>query len=204
MKYAAASQRVPAIEYWCDFEKDKDYELHDALDTRAPDANAVDNDETILTKDDDDWLSEDIQEEMRKLEQLAKQLDKVVTPTIQAKPGPLELKTQQIKEFKEERKPLELEPAKESMENSTVVASIILPTKAVPNIIPPKQPPPVRDRSRSMCNVRGCQHHVRGCQSWRDHSGPCEGVLDIGYLCIQPRAWMRVNQPLWCPFVGPR
>ena len=29
-------------------------------------------------------------------------------------------------------------------------------------------------------------------------------MLDIGYLCIQPRARMRVQEPLWCPFVGPR
>ena len=28
-------------------------------------------------------------------------------------------------------------------------------------------------------------------------------MLDIGYLCIQPRARMRVHEPLWFPFVGP-
>ena len=33
---------------------------------------------------------------------------------------------------------------------------------------------------------------------------PCLLLLDIGYLCIQPRARMRVHEPLWCPFVGPR
>ena len=80
---------------------------------------------------------------MRKLEKLAKQLDKVVKPTIKAKPEPLELEVQQIKEFMEELKPLELKSAKESMENSTEVALNHIPTKAVPNIIPPKQPPPL-------------------------------------------------------------
>ena len=138
MNYAAASPRVPAIEDWYNFEEEEDYEFHDALDSHEPDANAEHKDKATLTKDDDDWLSEEIQKEVRKLEQLAKQLDEVVTPAIQAKPGPLELNTQQIKEFTEERKPLELESAKESMENSTEVASILIPTKAVPNIIPPK------------------------------------------------------------------
>ena len=203
MNYAAASPRVPAIEDWYNFEEEEDYEFHDALDSHEPDANAEHKDKATLTKDDDDWLSEEIQEEVRKLEQLAKQLDEVVTPAIQAKPGPLELNTQQIKEFTEERKPLELESAKESMENSTEVASILIPTKAVPNIIPPKQPPPVRDRSRSMCKVRGCKRHFRGCRVWRNHSGPCEGVLDIGYLCIQPRAWMRVPRTTTVPIYGP-
>ena len=173
-----------------------------AASPRVPEPEQSNFEEDVTQ--DDDWLSDDTKDEIQELEELAKQLDEVVAPTIKAKPEPLELKTQQIEKFKRERKPLDLDSAKKSVVNSTKVATIIIPMKAIPNIIPSKQPPPFRDRSRSMYDVRGCKRHFRGCQQWRNHSGPCEGVLDIGYLCIQPRAQMRVHKPLWCPFVGPR
>ena len=198
---------MPVIEDWYDFEEEEDYEFYDALDTHVPDADTNSEKKVTMIKDKNDWLSKEIQDEVRKLEQLANQLDEVVKPEMKAEPEILEWETQHIGQFEMDLKPLEIESAEQSTRISsrspTSVAATSLPTKAVPDIIPPKQPPPVRDKSRNMCDVRGCKRHFRGCQSWRDHSGPCEGVLDIGYLLIRPRARIRVHEPLRYPFMGP-
>ena len=66
----------------------------------------------------------------------------------------LEWETQHIGQFEVEIKSLELELAKQfttySSRSPTDVSAAIIPTKAVPNIIPPKQPPPVRDKHSSV------------------------------------------------------
>lgn len=112
------------------------------------------------TKDDDDWLTDEIREEVRKLEQLEQQLSEVVKPEVNQETEQLEWKTQQIGKFRVELEPLATEAAEQSTtisnKSPTSVATIVIPTKTVPNLIPPKQPPPVRDKNRSMCKVRGC------------------------------------------------
>ena len=84
VNYAAASPRVLATDDWYDFKEEGNCKFYDALDSHAPNVNAEHKNEATLTKDDDDWLLEEIQEEMRKLEQLAEQLDEVTKPTIEA------------------------------------------------------------------------------------------------------------------------
>ena len=81
MKYTATSPRVPAIEDWYDFEEEED-KFYNALDTIMPDADKIDKDEATITEYEDDWLTDEIWEEVGKLEKLAKQLDEVVKPTI--------------------------------------------------------------------------------------------------------------------------
>ena len=58
------------------------YAFHDALDTRVPDADANSKDEATIIRDDDDWLTDKIREEVRKLEQLEQQLSEIVKPEV--------------------------------------------------------------------------------------------------------------------------
>ena len=108
-------------------------------------------------------------EKMAKIEQPSKQLDRVVKPEMKTEPERLESEAQHIGRFEVDLKSLDVETAEQSTRISsgspTSVATIILPTKAVPDIISPKQPAPDRDRNRSMCDVRRCHRHIRGCQS---------------------------------------
>ena len=59
VKYAAASPRVSAIEDWYDFQEEED-EFYDTLDTYVPDADKINKDGPTRTKDEDDWLKEEI------------------------------------------------------------------------------------------------------------------------------------------------
>ena len=93
------------------------------------------------TKDDDDWLTDEIREEVRKLDQLEQQLSEVVKPEVNQETEQLKWKTQQIGKFKVELEQLATEAAEQfttiSDKSPTSVATIISPTKTVPNLIPP-------------------------------------------------------------------
>ena len=168
---------------------------------------------------DDDWLSDDIKNEIQKLEELSQQLDKVTEPAIKEeaeqplqRPGKvvkpeasqdLEQLCWRLKAQQTESRRGKLEPERAEVTNNVIKTPPKKPKHATietseqkdPGSIPPKQPPSVQ--GKSVCNVQGCQHHFRGCKLLRDHSGTCEGVLDIGYLCIQPRVRMRAHK--WAP-----
>ena len=45
-----------------------------------PDADANSKGEATIIRDDDDWLLEEIRDEVRKLDELTQQLDRVVKP----------------------------------------------------------------------------------------------------------------------------
>ena len=197
----------------------------DAASQRVPEPEQ--NNATEDATRDDDWLSDDIRNEIQKLEELALQLDRVVKPAVKAEAEqPSQRPKRVVKpEVSQELEQLcwrlnaqqtgssgvELEPERAEDTNNAIATplenpkseTIETPEQKAPNLIPPKQPPPVRDKNRSMCEVRGCKRHFRGCRTWRNHSGPCEGVLDIGYLCIQPRAWIRVPRTTTVPILGP-
>lgn len=107
--------RVPAFkdckefEECQDFEEDKFYDIWDMM----PEADS-DGKTTETKKEDNDWLTDDIREEVKKLEQLAQQLDKVVKPVMKAKPEQLEWEMQEIEKFRVELKPLKTAAAKQS------------------------------------------------------------------------------------------
>ena len=170
-RYEAADPRVLADEKSVNTIK-RDGSI-DAWDTHEP-VEEISSTECVTNND--GWLSEEIQEEVQKLERVANQLDEVVKPEKMAKieqPSQqldrvampemkanleqLEWEIQQIGQVEVDLKPLDIESAEQltriPSRSPTSVATIILPTKAFPGIIPPKQLPPVRDRNMSMCNV---------------------------------------------------
>ena len=145
---AAASPSVPATEDWYNFKEEEDYEFYNALETHMPDVGANSKDEVTIIREEDDWLSEEIKNEVRKQEKLAQQLDEVVKPEASQEMEQLcwRLKAQQTGSSGGELEPEKAEDKYNAIETPPDIpksATVETPEQKASDIISPEQPPPV-------------------------------------------------------------